>query len=310
MLDVDTFLTTLYVIADDFCHSLSPRRRPGPQASLSEGEVLTLAIFARWSRFNSERDFYRYADTKLRDAFPTLPDRSQFNRLMRSCTELIEAFALHLAGLLTEAPGKHPYQALDSSAMPIRDCKRRGHGWLAGYADIGWSNSLGWYEGFCLLTATDPTGVITGFCFGAASTADQPLAETFFAVRANPNPRLISVGSAFSGAYVADKGFEGEENHRRWLESYGADVIHPPKRNSCKGSWSKRLRRWVAAIRQIVESVYDKLFNAFGLWKERPHELDGLRARLAARVALHNFCMWLNDRLDRPRMAFADLLGW
>jgi len=38
--------------------------------------VLTLAIFARWSRFDSERDFYRYADTKLRDAFPTLPERS------------------------------------------------------------------------------------------------------------------------------------------------------------------------------------------------------------------------------------------
>ena len=30
MLDVDTVLTTLYVIVDDFCHSLSPRRRPGP----------------------------------------------------------------------------------------------------------------------------------------------------------------------------------------------------------------------------------------------------------------------------------------
>jgi hypothetical protein len=254
MLDVDTFLTTLYVIADDFCHSQSPRRRPGPDASLSESEVITLAIFARWSRFTSERDFYRYADAKLRNAFPTLPDRSQFNRLMRSCTELIGAFALHLASLLTDAR-KHPYQALDSSAIPIRDCKRRGHGWLAGYADIGWSNSLGWYEGFSLLTATDPTGVITGFCFGAVSTADQPLAETFFNVRADPNPRLKSVGLAFSGAYVADKGFEGEENHRRWLESYGADVIHPPKRNSRKGSWSKRLRRWVAAIRQIVESV-------------------------------------------------------
>src|SRR5215203_1161081 len=27
-------------------------------------------------------------------------------------------------------------------------------------------------------------------------------------------------------------------------------------------------------------------------------------------VALHNFCIWLNDRLGRPRLAFADLLGW
>lgn len=106
------------------------------------------------------------------------------------------------------------------------------------------------------------------------------------------------------------KGFEGVENHRRWLEDYGARLIHPPQRNSRKRSWPKRLRRWVASIRQVVETVYEKLFNAFGLWGERPHELEGLRARLAARVALHNFCIWLNDRLGRPRLAFADLLGW
>jgi hypothetical protein len=66
----------------------------------------------------------------------------------------------------------------------------------------------------------------------------------------------------------------------------------------------------VASIRQIVESVYDKLFNAFGLWGERPHGLTGLRARLAARVGAHNFCIWVNDQFGRPRLAFADLLGW
>src|SRR5688500_17226495 len=152
--------------------------------------------------------------------------------------------------------------------MPTRDCKRRGHGWLAGRADIGWSNALGWYEGFSLLTTVDPRGVITGFCFGAASTADQQLADTFFALRARPNRRLIGVGSAASGPYIADKGFEGAENCHRWLQSYGARVIHPPKRNS-KKPWSKPLRKWVAGIRQIVETVYEKLFNTFGLWRER-----------------------------------------
>src|SRR5215216_891407 len=114
------------------------------------------------------------------------------------------------------------------------------------------------------------------------------------------SPRLPSVGSAAAGPYVTDKGFEGEDNHRRWLDRYGARIIHPPKRNARK-PWPKRLRRWVAAIRQIVESVYEKLFNAFGLWRERPHELSGLRARLAGRVALHNFCIWLNEQLGRPR---------
>jgi hypothetical protein len=308
MVDVDTFLTALYVITDDFCQSHPPKRRPGPPASLSDSEVVALAIFARWSRFASERDFYRYASGNLRAAFPTLPDRSQFNRLVRFYTDLIEEMALHLARVL-EARERSPYEALDSSAMPVRDAKRQGAGWLAGYADIGWSNSLGWYEGFRLLAAVAPSGVITGFGFASASTKDQPLAETFFALRARPNPRLESVGSAASGPYVVDKGFEGEDNHRRWLDRYGAQVICPPKRNARK-VWSKRLRRWVAGIRQIVETVYDKLFNAFGLWRERPHELSGLRARLAARIALHNFCIWLNEQLGRPRLAFADLLGW
>jgi hypothetical protein len=102
------------------------------------------------------------------------------------------------------------------------------------------------------------------------------MAETFFAMRARPNRRLISVGSASLGPYIADKGFEGAENHLRWLENYGAHVIHPPKRNSRKRSSSKRLRRWIASIRQIVENAYDKL----------------------------------NDQLGRSRLAFADLLGW
>jgi hypothetical protein len=227
---------------------------------------------------------------------------------VRLYTQAIEEIAVKLGKMLEDKA--HAYQALDSSAMPVRDAKRRGHGWLAGEADIGWSNSIGWYEGFSVLAAIEPSGVITGFCFGSASTAEQPLAETFFALRANPNPRLISVGALFCGIYVADKGFEGVENHRRWLECYGAEVVHPPKRNSKKRSWSKRLRQWVASLRQIVETVYDKLFNAFGLWRERPHQMGGLRARLAARVALHNFCIWLNDHLGRPRLKFADLLGW
>jgi hypothetical protein len=92
---------------------------------------------------------------------------------------------------------------------------------LAGrlYADIGWSNSLGWYEGFRLLAAVNPYGVITGFCFSAASSTDQQAAETFFALRASPNRRFSSVGPVSSGPYVTDKGFEGAENHLRWLVS-------------------------------------------------------------------------------------------
>jgi hypothetical protein len=228
MVDVDTFLTTLYVMVDDFCQTQPPKRRPDPEASLCQSEVITLAIFARWSRFASERDFYRYADGHMRGAFPTLPSRPQFKRLVRLYTQTIEEIAVKLGKMLEYRA--HAYQALDSSAMPVRDAKPRGHGWLAGEADIGWSNSIGWYEGFSLLATIEPTGTITGFCFGSASTADQPLAETFFAVRATPHPRLTSVGSAFSGTHVTDKDFEGA--HR----TTGASSITTGRRSSIRPS--------------------------------------------------------------------------
>jgi hypothetical protein len=137
-----------------------------------------LSIFARWSRFASERDFYRYAEAHLRGAFPTLPDRSQFNRLLvRFHADTLEEVAVKLGETLKGEP--HPYQALDNSAMPVRDAKRRGHGWLAGqaYTSAGPTALDGTYGLLSLLAAVGPSAVITGFCFGAASTADQqPLA--------------------------------------------------------------------------------------------------------------------------------------
>jgi hypothetical protein len=105
MVAVDTFLTTLYVMVDDFCRSQPPRRRSPPDASLSESELITLAIFARGSRFASERNFYRYAEAHLRGAFPTLPDRSQFNRLVRFHADALEEIAVKLGETPKDVPG-------------------------------------------------------------------------------------------------------------------------------------------------------------------------------------------------------------
>ena len=308
MIDTDTFLTTLYVMVDDFCKaSLPPEPRPGPQAALSRSEVVTLALVGQWQGFGSERGFYRYAQRHLRAAFPSLPTREQYNRQVRRQHAALVAFFLHLVHLLAAQCGA--YEALDSSGVPTRDAKRRGAGWLPGVADIGWSNRLGWYEGVHLLMAVNPVGVITGFGFGSASTKDQPLAETFFALRRHPHPGLPSVGAPARSPYVVDKGFEGQANHTAWWTAYGAQVICPPRRNS-KRPWPKALRRWLAGVRQIVETVYEKLWHTFRLDRERPHDLSGLQARLAAKMALHNFCVWCNVQLGRPLLAFTDLVDW
>jgi len=79
------------------------------------------------------------------------------------------------------------------------------------------------------------------------------------------------VDTSKSGIYYpVDKATsEGKENHKRWAYEYGAIVICPPKRNA-KHPWSKSLRVWVASIRQIIETGFDKLLNTFRFDRERP----------------------------------------
>jgi DDE family transposase len=293
MVDLDTFLVILYVMVDDFCKThLPPDRHPGPAAALSRSEVITVALLSQWAPFGSERGFYRSAHRHLRAAFPHLPDRSHLNRLLRAQHDAIVAFGHHLADVLGARAAA--YEALDGSAVPVRNVKRRGRGWLAGDVDIGWSNRLGWYAGFHLLLAVSPAGVVTGYGVAPASTKEQPLAETFFAVRHTPDPRCPSIGQPSGEPYVADNGFTGAARRRHWLADYGARVICPPQRRHPQ-PWPPALRRWLAHLRQIVETVFDKLHHTF---------------RLAAKVALHTFCCWLNAHLGRALLAFADLIAW
>src|SRR5689334_6272634 len=115
MIDVDTFLLLLYVMIDDFCkvHLPTTPPRPGSPPALSRSELLTLALFAQWGHFASERAFYRYATRHLRPAFPTLPHRAQFNRQVRAAYPALVALWAYVTEQLQPQPA--PYEPLDST---------------------------------------------------------------------------------------------------------------------------------------------------------------------------------------------------
>ena len=327
MLDPDTFVTALYVTVDETCKScgIPPRALPGhrgPAPGLAPSEVLTLALLAQWGRFASERSFYRFATATLRPAFPTLPDRTQYNRLLRAPYACLVQLGRTLAATLRAVrEPQAAYEVLDTTAVPTRNFKRRGsaRSWLAGQAALGHSTRLGWFEGFRLLAAVTPHGILTGFGFGAGNAKEQALTTVFLAARAQPAgaARLASVGRAPApgapATYVADAGFHGRQTHQVWAARYAAVVVTPPGGNwvaTSRARWPRPWRRWLSARRQIVETLFDRLLFTCRLSRERPHTLAGFAARLAATAALYNACLTLNHQLGRPLLAFADLVAW
>lgn len=313
MLTPDAFLLTLYVSVDDFCKAnpalvVECSGSRGRERSLSVSEVITLSVFSQWVRFRTERGFYHFAEQKLRGLFPKLPKRSQLNRASRACFPGLVAFFRFMASELNAWNSR--YEVLDRCGIVTRTSGRRGGQWLHGYADKGICGRLGYFHGLQLLTASTAEGVITGFGLGPASAKDQPMAAAFFAMRADGSRESPWMGQAPRGRiYVLDKGFSGPALHLQWKHEYGIEVFCAPQKGHGP-PWPKRLTRWVASLRQIIETVHDKLLNWFRLERERPHDMRGIFTRLAAKAALNNFCIWLNRQLGRPSLAFADLLGW
>jgi hypothetical protein len=309
MTDVDTFLTTVYVMADDFCkvYDVNHKVKPGRKATLTDSEVIALLVFAQAMPFRSERDFYRYALRHLGSCFPSLPDRAQFNRLSRNVFPTLVAFwQHHVQGLLATQP--HSYEIVDTVGLPIRNLKRRGRGWLAGEANIGWSTHLGWFMGFRILFTTTQNGMITSFGFGPASAKDQPLAETLLAARRFPTLGLPGAGS-YADLYLMDTGFHGHKLHHHWRLDYDALILCKPNPYDAH-AWDKPMRRWFSGLCQIIATTIDKILNWFRLLQLRPHTLGGFHVQVAAKSLAHNIFIGLNLQLGRPPLAFADLLDW
>jgi hypothetical protein len=90
-LDLDTFLVALYTIIDDVYQArVAPQlpRGPGKRPTLSDSEVLTLALCAQWLR-RSERAVVRYALAHGRAYVPCLRSQRADHRRLRHLTGVL-----------------------------------------------------------------------------------------------------------------------------------------------------------------------------------------------------------------------------
>ncbi len=298
MLDLDSFLVSLYVLTDDWWKATHYYSSDTPQAGrpslISDPEILTLAILAQWPRFRSERDFLRFASAHLRQYFPTLPSQSQFNRRVRALEGQMRALQLHLAETLAEPSAA--YHVLDTTLIPavvrVRACRK---GLFCGQATFGrCASKTEWVYGFKVGLSITPEGIITTFCLAEASADERPIGD--FLIRHDGH-----------NTYLADKGFSSVAWERHWLEVHGAMVAATPKDNTSR-AWPKADQRWASGKRQIIEGIINQLKDLFFLERHRAKTLSGLLTRLAAKVTAYTCGQYLNRELGRPLRHLADLL--
>src|SRR5207248_2431382 len=82
------------------------------------------------------------------------------------------------------------------------------------------------------------------------------------------------VGTASGAPYLADLGFAGQAWQRHWAQDYGARVL--TKADYAQGADAQGAARWVASLRQVVETGLHILSARFGLTFPRARTYWGL----------------------------------
>jgi hypothetical protein len=234
-------------------------------------------------------------------------------------------------------PPPPAYETVDGVPVPLaRRCRGRRHRLFADEAAIGRGGAdKAFYYGVKVLAAVNPAGLITGFVVGPANTEEHFLAEALFRARQDPTapaPTAADVAPALgpshrtrgprrgptgpvarlgAGApnrepYVSDLGLRGAAWQAHWRRTYGATVLTKDAYAAWPPADRRKAERWLAGIRQQVETTFSWLDGDFGLKFPRARTWAGLLARLGAKVAAFNFALYINYRFDRPTYSLFD----
>jgi len=277
--DLDTLLTALYVLADDFLPR-RPRARKNPQ--ITDAELVCLAVAQILLDCPSERRFLRFAMCRLGHLFPYLPKQPGYNKRMRS-------LAPQIVRVLNAVAYASPswcdnVRLLDSTPVPVgqsRETVKRSD--FAGVAAYGYCASHSrhfWGFRLYLLCASD--GMPIAFELAPANRGEREVAAEML--------RRVDLDGY---TVIADKGFAGED-----FEALMAELRAIFLRPDRKGEQPRFGR--LGGMRQWIESIIDTVKGQLSLERHGAHTMDGLITRVAGRLLALATGIWHNWNVGDP----------
>lgn len=292
--DLDSLLSALYVLVDDF---LPARRGPGRRPKITDAELVALAVAQVFLDCPSERRFLRFARQRLGHLFRYIPKQPGYNKRLRALAPQICAVIDHLARISPSFCER--LRLLDSTPVPCgasRETVKRSE--LAGHAAYGYCASHSrYFWGFRLYLLCAPDGMPIAFCLAPANEPEREVAAAMLE-RARRGEMLTG-----GEVIVSDKGFSGHE-FEQIIGTLDAQLVRPDRKGEPARFGA------LGGIRQWIESINDTLKGQLSLEEHGGHTPEGVWARICQRVLAlaigvwHNWQLWERGEIDTPGRHF------
>ena len=275
--------------------------RRGPVPVCLDSDILAVAWLLEYIGEDSERSGYPRIQAELRGVFPTLPERSRFNRRRRNLSTASERLRQHLTRYF---PMPDVF-IVDSFPMPICDFKRAqtsksdlkwadATGTLATYGTCA-TKSLGTFFGFrCSLIAT-VEGLPIDFGITPADTDDRE-GLRYLCERGNLYPMILG-----------DKGYVSQPLQQELLKTADT-VLIPTLRSNQKQQYPEGFRKLQVRLRRRIETTIGQLTQQFHVSRIRARTHWGLQTRMNNKFGACLLGAFLNQCLGHPLMKLKDLV--
>ena len=255
--DLDLLLTAVFCTADD----LLPEKAKNARRSVTDAEVVTLAVAQAIMGIDTDREFLAVARHRLTHLIPRLPSQPGYWKRRVRLTETIE----WLTGVFaSDSPG-HTDQVVLLDSTPVecgRSVETTRRSQLADACGYGYSRSHSrWFWGMRLHLLAAPDGTPRAAILAPADQKERDVAL-----------RLLPIGLHGGELIVADKGYAGKAFEATVTERFGALILRPARKDEPDSG------PHLAPIRQCIESIFWTLKDRLGLERHRARTLHGLRA--------------------------------
>jgi hypothetical protein len=282
--DLDTLLVALYVeLTDRIIPARRPgrRARPGRPATVTDAELVCLAVAQVLLRYNDEHHWLRAAPSRVGHLFPRLLGQSEYNQRLKDAAPLMEAA---LRWLAEHTPGSvELLRLLDGTPVGCGQSTRTAQrSNLFGYAGYGYDSSHSRYDwGVKLMLICTADGTVTGF--GLANPKLWGEREETRQLLTHQAANRPAPGTTV----VTDKGLSGEDTERLFA-GLGLTLIRPARKDE------KPPRPFPNWLRQRVEAIIWTLKHQLGLEDHGGRVPAGLWTRIVQRLLALNAAIWHN----------------